>query len=95
MNRRSHDAGGGGDIRKQAVGGIELNTSSKITPPSSSDSVPRTEQGRLPFEADEDYRRLLDEHIKSLSETMVKRLKLEEERIEYQRESDISINGRF
>lgn len=93
MDRRLQHAGM--DIRNRTGGGIEQKTSSQMTPPSSCDSVPRSAHRRLNFESDDDDLRLIDEHIRSVSEKEVKRIKMEEERIKYQREANISMNKRF
>lgn len=78
MDRRLQDSGD--EIRIRAVGAIFTNNEVEITPPSSSNSIASRFRA---FESDEDERRLLDDHIKQISEYESKRIKIDEQRMNF------------
>lgn len=93
MDRRLKSAGE--QIRNQAVGEIEHNNELPLSPPSSSNSAAVSASMRIGFESDDDERRLLDEHIKRMSEYEARRLKIEEERNILQRNAENNVNDRY
>lgn len=94
MDRRLQQAGE--EIRNMAVGGlVETDESEIITPPSSTNSVAGSASRRRPFDSEIEDRQLLDEHIKRMSDYESKRLKIEEEMMQFRRESERKMSERL
>lgn len=95
MDRLLQDAGE--EIRNRAVGGLveQSTVDNIITPPSSTNSVGASSSRRRPFESDDEDRQLLDEHMKRMSDYESKKLKLHEEHMQFQRESEKNMTERL
>lgn len=96
MDRRLQ--GAGEEIRNRAVGSIVSSDEVQITPPtppSSTNSIVGSHSRRRAFESDEDDRVMLDDHIRRMSAYESKRLKIDEETMKLQRDSEKNMNERL
>lgn len=89
MDKRLQEAGEA--IRNRAVGGAGETTETQsevITPSTSTNSVVGSVPRRGTVEGEDEERQLLDEHIKRMSEFETKRLKIDEDRMAFEVESE-------